>query len=213
LIINAAVPEEVSVRVLVEVVLTATLPNASVLALKVSCADGADAPVPLRSTVIVPPVEELVEIVMAPLAAPVTVGSKLTWSGMDWPGFRVAGNVGPDIENPPPTTLTELTVNIALPEDVSVSVLVDVVFRGAVPNDRALVLTVNSIAAEAGLITMAPQPQSIPRRLKAAKRQSLRCGCLGCESTAMDLRPHRMTNGRAAKNANKRSIGIKGCCT
>jgi hypothetical protein len=189
-----------------------------VLALIVNCAAGGDAPVPLRFTVLVLPVDELVEIVRVPLAAPATVGLKLTWSVMDWPGFSVAGNVGPDIENPPPTTLTELTVNIAFPEDVSVSALVDDVFRSAVPNDSALLLTANSTAADAGLITTAPQPQSTHARLKAAARQSPPCGrrrgCIGCGATLFDRRPHRIANGRAAWETNELLIiGVDGCCT
>jgi hypothetical protein len=215
--VSAAVPDEVSVNVFVVLVFTATSPNASVLALKVSCADGGDAPIPLRFTLIVLPVEELVEIVTAPLAAPATVGLKLNWSVMDLPGFNVAGNVGLDIENPPPTTLTELTVNIDFPEDVSVSVLVDVVFRGAVPNDRALLLTVNSTAAEAGLITTAPQPQSTHARLKAAARQSPQRGrrrrWTGSAATAFDRSPDRIANGRAARKANELLTDIDGCCT
>jgi hypothetical protein len=70
--------------------------------------------------------------------------------------------------------------------------------------------------AAAGLITTAPQPQSTHVRLKTAARKSTPCGrrgCVGCGTTAFDRRPHRMTNGRAARNANERLIGIDGSCT
>jgi hypothetical protein len=78
LTVTAAVPDEVKVRVLVEVVFSVTLPKARVLALTVNCGVAAAVPVPLRLTRLVPPLEELLVIVMAPLAAPATVGSKLT---------------------------------------------------------------------------------------------------------------------------------------
>ena len=75
LTVTAAVPEEVSVSVWVDVVFRFTLPNASVPALTVNCDE---VPVPLRLTVLVPPLAELLEIAMDPLAAPAAVGSKLT---------------------------------------------------------------------------------------------------------------------------------------
>jgi hypothetical protein len=72
---TAAVPEEVNVSVLVEMVFKCTLPKANVLALNVS---RGETPVPLRGTVLVLPLDELLEIVIVPLAAPATVASKLT---------------------------------------------------------------------------------------------------------------------------------------
>ena len=75
---SAAVPEEVNVNVLVTVVFTVTLPKASVLALNVSCGVSAAVPVPLSATLLVGPLDELLEMAMVPLAAPVTLGSKLT---------------------------------------------------------------------------------------------------------------------------------------
>ncbi len=78
LTVNAAVPDEVRVSVLVEAVLSVTLPKARLLALSVNCGVAAAVPVPLRLTMLLLPPEELLEIVMLPLAAPATVGSKLT---------------------------------------------------------------------------------------------------------------------------------------
>ena len=78
LIVRGAAPEDVSVSVFEEVVLTATSPKVRALALIVNSAAGGDAPVPLRVTVLAPPPEELQEIVMVPLAAPASVGLKLT---------------------------------------------------------------------------------------------------------------------------------------
>ena len=78
LIVTAVVPEEVNVSVCVEVVLIGSFPKASVPALRVNCGVDAVAPVPLSVTVLVLPIDELLETVMVPVAAPVTVGSKLT---------------------------------------------------------------------------------------------------------------------------------------
>lgn len=78
LTVSAAVPEDVNVSVLVEVVFTVTLPKLREVALSVMSGVAAVVPVPLSETVVVPPVGELLEMEIAPLAAPVTVGSKLT---------------------------------------------------------------------------------------------------------------------------------------
>ena len=77
LTVTAAVPEEVRISDWVEGVFRFTLPKAREPALTVSC--GA-IPVPLRLTVLVLPLVELLEIVIVPLAAPAAVGSKLTCS-------------------------------------------------------------------------------------------------------------------------------------
>ena len=75
LTVTAAVPEEVSVSVLVEVVFRVTLPKVRLLALTVNWGE---TPVPLRLTVFVLLIDEVLEMVIVPLAAPVTVGSKPT---------------------------------------------------------------------------------------------------------------------------------------
>ena len=78
LIVTGAVPDEVKVSVWVDAVFSVTLPNASAVALAVNCdVDGA-VPVPLSETVAVPPFDAVLDIVMAPLAAPTTVGLKVT---------------------------------------------------------------------------------------------------------------------------------------
>ena len=75
LTVTGAVPEEVSVSVWVEVEFSTTLPNAIVPVLMVN---RGEVPVPLRATVDVPPLEELLEMVMVPLAAPAVVGLNFT---------------------------------------------------------------------------------------------------------------------------------------
>ena len=78
LIVSAAVPEDVNVMDLVEVVCTVTLPKARLAALTVSCGTGAAVPMPLRGTWMELPEEASLAMVMLPAAAPVAVGSKLT---------------------------------------------------------------------------------------------------------------------------------------
>ena len=78
LTVTAAVPEEVNVSVCVEVVLSVSLPKARVLELRFNCGLGAVTPVPLSVTALVAPLDELLLMVMVPVAAPVVVGSKLT---------------------------------------------------------------------------------------------------------------------------------------
>ena len=75
LTVAAAVPRAVSVSVFVKVLFKFTLPNAREVALKLSCDE---APVPLRLTVLILPLEELLEILSVPLAVLATVGWKLT---------------------------------------------------------------------------------------------------------------------------------------
>lgn len=75
LTVTAAVPEEVNVSVCVDFVFSASFPKAKVLALRVS---RGEVPVPLRATVLVPLLDELLEMVIVPLSVPAAVGSKLT---------------------------------------------------------------------------------------------------------------------------------------
>ena len=78
LIVTGAVPDEVSVSVWVEAVFSVTLPNSSEVALAVNCDVEGVVPVPLSETVAVPPLEAVLDIVMAPVATPATVGLKVT---------------------------------------------------------------------------------------------------------------------------------------
>lgn len=81
--VNAALPEEVNVSDLAEVVFRFTFPKSRPLALSVSSGVAAAIPVPLSATVVVLPVEESLEIVIVPVVAPVTAGSKLTCNVTD----------------------------------------------------------------------------------------------------------------------------------
>jgi len=73
--VRAALPDDVRLRVLVEEVLRFTLPKSRV---DEPTVNAAAVPVPVRLTMVVLPEEELLEMVMVPPAAPMTVGSKLT---------------------------------------------------------------------------------------------------------------------------------------
>ena len=72
---------------------------------------------------------------------------------MDWPVSSVVGNVAPEMSNPVPVRLNELIVRVAVPDDVKVSALVDVVFMGTEPKARALSLTANWRSTDAELTT------------------------------------------------------------
>ena len=78
LTVTAAVPLDVSVTVCVELDPSATLPKVRLLALTVNNAELV--PVPLRLTVAVGFVDEVLLIVNVPVTAPVVFGANLTVS-------------------------------------------------------------------------------------------------------------------------------------
>ena len=80
---RAAVPDEVSVSVLVAPVFTFTLPKLMELALSVRVEVAAGVPVPLRAITSVLPPELLLYTVIVPLAPPAAVGLKLNLSVRD----------------------------------------------------------------------------------------------------------------------------------
>ena len=76
--VTGAVPVDVSFKANVMDVPTGSLPKFRVVALRVITGLAGCVPVPLSATVWVVPLEELLAMVMLPLAAPATLGSKLT---------------------------------------------------------------------------------------------------------------------------------------
>jgi hypothetical protein len=78
LTVTGAVPVDVKVNDWVVAVFTVTLPKLRLPALTVNCALGAAMLVPLRATTAVEPVDELLLIVICPLAVPVVVGWNCT---------------------------------------------------------------------------------------------------------------------------------------
>jgi hypothetical protein len=120
--VQASVPAPVSVALVQE----------TVLSVAGAC------PVPLSA--IVAELAALLLIVTDPLTAPAVAGSKPTVSVAVWPGFSVTGALIPDTEYPDPVTDIPLIVSAAVPEDVSVTVLLIATFSGSVPNATLVAL-------------------------------------------------------------------------
>ena len=74
LTVTAELPVEVSVTDCVAGEFTVTLPKLKLAVLTDSCGSAAAVPVPLRATIAVLPVVELLVMVSCPVAAPVAVG-------------------------------------------------------------------------------------------------------------------------------------------
>ena len=70
-------------------------------------------------------------------------GSNCTFRVTDWVGFKVTGNVAPDIVKPVPLKVAELMVTGAVPVEVNVTGCVDAVFTVTLPNVRLAALTVS----------------------------------------------------------------------
>lgn len=65
--------------------------------------------------VAVPPTDELVLRVIAPVTAPVFVGSKVILSVADWPGFSDSGKTKPEMPKPVPVNVAALIVSWLVP--------------------------------------------------------------------------------------------------
>src|SRR5258708_17027766 len=88
--VTGEVPVEVSVNDWVVAVFTVTLPKLRVAALIVNCGLGAATLVPLRATTVVEPVDELLLIVICPLAAPVAIARECTGYATDSRAFHIS---------------------------------------------------------------------------------------------------------------------------
>jgi hypothetical protein len=141
--VTGEVPVEVSVNDWVVAVFTVTLPKLKVAALIVNCGLGAAALVPLRATTTVLPLDELLLIVICPLAAPVAVGRYCTCNVIDCVGFSVTGKLPPTMAKPVPVIAAELTVTGDVPVDVSVNDCVVAVFTVTLPKLKVAALIVN----------------------------------------------------------------------
>ena len=93
-----------------------------------------DTPVPVRFSTVVPPEVALLVSVTVPVAAPAAVGSNCRFSVAVCPGLSVTGNVTPDMLYPVPASVPALMVSAVVPDEVSVTVCVDGVFRSTFPN-------------------------------------------------------------------------------
>ena len=82
---------------------------------------GIACPVPLKATVEVVPVEELLVKVNEPLVAPAVVGLKAIARVADFPAASVRGKVAPESVKPVPLRDAALTVTEPVPDEVSVT--------------------------------------------------------------------------------------------
>jgi hypothetical protein len=78
-----------------------------------------------------------------PVAAVAVAGSNCTSSVTAKFGFKVTGNVAPDMVKPVPLSVAELMVTGAVPVEVNVTGSVDAVFTVTLPNAKLVGLTVN----------------------------------------------------------------------
>jgi hypothetical protein len=100
-------------------------------------------PVPVRETVAVLPLVELLLIVSCPVRAPEVVGSNCSFSVRLWLGFSVAGKLPPMMVKPAPAIVAELTVTGVVPVEVKVTDCVVAVFTATLPKLRVPALIVN----------------------------------------------------------------------
>jgi hypothetical protein len=77
--------------------------------------------------------EELLVTVNLPAADPAAEGPNCTLSVAVWPGLNDIGNVPRVIEKPTPVIVAPLTVTVAAPVDMSVTVRVSVILTGTFP--------------------------------------------------------------------------------
>jgi hypothetical protein len=99
--------------------------------------------VPASATVAFEPVDELLLIVICPLAEPVAAGKNCTCTVMDCVGFSVVGKLAPMMVKPVPEIESELTFTGDVPVEVNVSDCVVAVFTVTLPKFRFVALTVN----------------------------------------------------------------------
>ena len=103
------------------VTVQASVPAPVMDALVQESALGTGIPVPLRVTLAVGSVDEVLPMVTCPLAEPLTAGLNWTESVAVWPGLRLIGNATPEMEKPAPLTVAEFTVTATVPVDERVS--------------------------------------------------------------------------------------------
>ncbi len=104
-------------------------------------------PTPLRLTVNVGFVDELLVMLSWPAAVPTADGSNVRVTLIACPGFSVVGRPGDEAENPLPVTAKEFTVNGADPFEVIVIVCVVELFTTTEPNEMLVAFTANADVA------------------------------------------------------------------
>jgi hypothetical protein len=141
--VTGDVPVDVSLNDCVVDVFTITLPKLKVAALNANCGLGVAVLVPLRATTLVLPLDELLLIIICPLAAPVAVGSNWICNVIDWAGFNVVGRLPPITVKPAPVIPAVFTVTGDVPVDVSVNDCVVDVFTVTLPKLKVAALSAN----------------------------------------------------------------------
>ncbi len=91
--------------------------------------------------------EQLLDKLTVPVAAPAAVGSNWTSRLAACPGLRVTGNTAPGIENPVPLTEAQLMVTTPVPDEVIVTDCVAGVFRLTLPK-----ATVDELRVKVGVV-------------------------------------------------------------
>lgn len=148
LMVTGDVPDELMVNDCFVAVFTGTLPKLRLVVLTVNCGFAAT-PVPLKATVAVLPVVELLLIVRCPVAAPATVGRNCSCKVSDWLGLSVTGKPPAMMVKPAPAIEAEFTVTGEVPDDVRVTEAVVEEFTDTLPKVRVEALKVNRGVAAA----------------------------------------------------------------
>ena len=100
-------------------------------------------PVPFSATTAIPPLVELLLIVICPIWAPAVAGSNCSCRVRICVGFSVTGKLPPRIIKPAPPITAEFTVTGVVPVDVSANDCVVAVFTATLPKLTLAVLIVN----------------------------------------------------------------------
>src|SRR5258708_15582235 len=160
--VTGAVPWDVRVNDWVVAVFAVTLPKVKVAALMVNCGLGAAVLVPLRATTAVLPLDELLLIVICPLAVPADVGRNCTCSVIDCIGFSVTGTLPPTMVKPTPVIAAVFTVTGAVPVEVSVNDWVVALFAVTLPKLKVAALMVNCGLGAAVLVPLRATTAALP---------------------------------------------------
>jgi hypothetical protein len=161
-IVTGEVPVDVNVSDCVVAVFTVTLPKLRLAALNASCGLGAVVLVPFRATTVALPVDELLPIVICPVADPAVVGKNCTCNVSDCVGFSVTGRLPPTIVKPAPVVAAEFTVTGDVPVDVSVSDCVVAVFTVTLPKLRLAALTASCGLGDVVLVPFKATTVALP---------------------------------------------------
>ena len=101
-------------------------------------------PVPLRATVMVGFVDELLLMLNCPVAGPAADGSNVSVTERVFPGLNVVGRLPAEAEKPAPVTVNEFTVTGAVPLEVRVTVCVVELFTPTAPKATLVAFRVSA---------------------------------------------------------------------